>query len=123
MVQAQFTIDWFTVDAGGGDSAGGRYSLSGTIAQPDAGDAVTGQNLSVQGGYWTFSAPLPPLPELSLTRGGGQVILMWDDPGFSVRLEASEDLLLWEPVSVLPMLPGWEEPEAMRRFYRLARFE
>jgi len=32
----QYSIDWSTIDGGGGTSTGGDYSLSGTIGQPDA---------------------------------------------------------------------------------------
>ncbi len=31
-----FTIDWHTIDGGGGYSAGGDFGLEGTIGQPDA---------------------------------------------------------------------------------------
>ena len=36
-----YSIDWFTIDGGGGTSTGGVYSLSGTIGQPDAGGPLT----------------------------------------------------------------------------------
>ena len=32
-----YSIDWYTIDGGGGTSTGGVYSVSGTIGQPDAG--------------------------------------------------------------------------------------
>ena len=35
--QAQYSIDWSTIDGGGGTSTGGVYTVSGTIGQPDAG--------------------------------------------------------------------------------------
>ncbi len=36
-VHAQsYSINWFTLHAGGGTSAGGVYSVSGSIGQPDA---------------------------------------------------------------------------------------
>jgi len=31
-----YSIDWFTIDGGGGMSTGGVFSVSGTIGQPDA---------------------------------------------------------------------------------------
>jgi hypothetical protein len=33
----QYSIDWSTIDGGGGTSTGGVYSVTGTIGQPDAG--------------------------------------------------------------------------------------
>jgi hypothetical protein len=49
--QAQFQIDWYTIDEGGGASAGGAFSLTGTIGQPDAGDAQGG-GFDCAGGFW-----------------------------------------------------------------------
>ena len=50
------SITWWTVDGGGGLSAAGAYSLTGTIGQPDAGPvsgaAMTGGAYSLTGGYW-----------------------------------------------------------------------
>jgi hypothetical protein len=47
----QYSIPWHTVDGGGGASAGGGYSLKGTIGQPDAG-TLAGGNFVVEGGFW-----------------------------------------------------------------------
>ena len=33
-VAADFAIDWYTVDGGGGASSGGSFTLSGTVGQP-----------------------------------------------------------------------------------------
>ena len=49
-----FTIDWFTIDGGGGTSTGGVYSVSGTIGQPDAGGPMSGGQYSVTGGFWSL---------------------------------------------------------------------
>jgi hypothetical protein len=55
--QAQsFSVDWFTIDGGGGTSMGGVYSVSGTVGQPDAGGAMTGESYSVTGGFWSLFA-------------------------------------------------------------------
>ena len=32
-----FSLDWWTMDGGGGTSTGGVYSVTGTVGQPDAG--------------------------------------------------------------------------------------
>jgi len=52
---AQFSIDWFTFDGGGGTSTGGVYTVSGTIGQPDAG-AMSGGSYSLAGGFWGGAA-------------------------------------------------------------------
>ncbi len=49
---ADYSIDWYTIDGGGGTSTGGVYSLSGTIGQPDAG-VMSGGNYTVVGGFWS----------------------------------------------------------------------
>ncbi len=52
---ADLTIDWYTIDGGGGTSTGGNYALSGTIAQPDASSfaaPMTGGDFELVGGFW-----------------------------------------------------------------------
>jgi hypothetical protein len=56
---AQFQIDWYTIDGGGGSSAGGGFSLTGTIGQHDAG-AAAGGAFECGGGFWGGSAVAPP---------------------------------------------------------------
>lgn len=45
-----FTLNWWTVDGGGGSSNGGDYTLSGTIGQQDAG-AMQGGDYTLAGGF------------------------------------------------------------------------
>jgi hypothetical protein len=52
---AQFAVNWFTIDGGGGTSTGGTFSVSGTVGQPDAG-AMTGGTYMLYGGFWTVTA-------------------------------------------------------------------
>jgi hypothetical protein len=46
-----YELSWFTVDGGGGESAGGGYALVGTAGQADAG-ALSGGDYSLVGGFW-----------------------------------------------------------------------
>ncbi len=55
MALAQFQIDWYTIDGGGGDSSGGAFFLSGTIGQPDAGNSIAGGAFQISGGFWPAS--------------------------------------------------------------------
>ena len=48
---ADYTIQQWTVDAGGGTSISDQYSLSGTIGQTDAG-MLSGGDYSLAGGFW-----------------------------------------------------------------------
>ena len=54
MVLAQdgFNGSWWTVDGGGGDSAGGGYTLVGTIGQHEAGVLLEGDGYTLTGGLW-----------------------------------------------------------------------
>lgn len=51
-----YSIPWYSVDAGGGTSVGGPYSLSGTIGQHDAGAAASGGGYALAGGFWSAGA-------------------------------------------------------------------
>ncbi len=48
---ADYSIDWYTIDGGGGQSSGGSYVVTGTIGQPDAGYHNSGQ-YELLGGFW-----------------------------------------------------------------------
>ena len=47
----QYSIDWSSIDGGGGTSTGGVYAVTGTIGQPDAG-TLSGGAYTLQGGFW-----------------------------------------------------------------------
>src|SRR6059036_1881225 len=87
--QAQsYTIDWFTIDGGGGTSTGGVYSVSGTIGQPDAGPAMSGGNYSLTGGFWSLLsvAQTPGAPLLNIFRTSTNTAVVswpWPSTGFS----------------------------------------
>lgn len=102
-VAKSYSIDWFTIDGGGGDSSGGGYSVSGTIGQSDAG-TMTGGNFSVNGGFWGVisAVQIPGAPLLSITRTNNAVIISWPDTAMGFRLENNFNLSLtngWTPAS------------------------
>jgi len=77
-----YSIDWFTVDGGGGTSTGGVYSVSGTVGQPDAG-AMSGGNYTLEGGFWGIIAAVqtPGAPLLSIFRTTtNTVAVTWPSP-------------------------------------------
>ncbi|MBN2005035.1 MAG: hypothetical protein JXA21_16875 [Anaerolineae bacterium] len=47
-----YHIAAWTLDNGGGASAGGRFAVTGTIGQSDASAAMQGGAYSLTGGYW-----------------------------------------------------------------------
>ena len=50
----EFSIDWYTMDGGGGYSSGENFELEGTIGQHDAG-VSSGGDFVLTGGFWNFS--------------------------------------------------------------------
>lgn len=47
----EYSISWWTVDGGGGSSSNSTYSISGTVGQPDAGQAASA-SYTVYSGFW-----------------------------------------------------------------------
>ncbi|MGI8967318.1 MAG: hypothetical protein ACR2H1_14710 [Limisphaerales bacterium] len=88
-----YSIDWFTIDGGGGTSTGGVYSVSGTIGQPDAG-TMSGGNFSIDGGFWGIIAAVqtPGAPLLTITRSNSFAIVSWPDTATGFRLENNSNL-------------------------------
>jgi hypothetical protein len=84
-----YSIDWSTVDGGGGTSTGGVYVVSGTIGQPDAGKMQGGQ-YTIEGGFWAAAQAVqtPGAPFLSIqASGAGQATISWtpSTPGYSLQ--------------------------------------
>ena len=79
-LQAQYSIDWFTIDGGGGTSTGGVYTVTGTIGQPDAGGPMTNGQYSVTGGFWALPTAVQVVgaPTLKIVSAGpGQASISW----------------------------------------------
>jgi hypothetical protein len=71
------SLDWWTVNGGGGTSVStdGRFALSGTAGQPDAG-SLAGGNFFLQGGFWNSAAA--PVPSLWIVRlPNGDIEVSW----------------------------------------------
>lgn len=85
------SISWFTIDGGGGTSTSndGRFSVSGTIGQPDAGVAMTGVNVSLAGGFWSlYAVPVPGAPRLNIQfTPTNTVIVFWPSPSTGWTLQ------------------------------------
>ncbi len=89
-----YSIDWSTIDGGGGTSTGGVYSVSGTIGQPDAGTVMTGGNYSVSGGFWSLInvVQTPGAPTLTVTHSSNSVKVSWPYPSTGWTLQQNPDL-------------------------------
>ena len=90
-----FSIDWFTIDGGGGTSTGGVYRVSGTVGQPDAGPTMSGGNYSVEGGFWSLIAAVqtPGAPTLNIRLTATNTALVsWPFPSTGFVLEQNPAL-------------------------------
>ena len=126
---AQYSIDWHTIDGGGGTSTGGVYSVTGTIGQPDAG-RMSGGNYTIEGGFWgilgvvqTEGAPL-----LSIQSSGGGVVVLWPNPSTGWNLQQNSDLSTtnWVNVLTTPVVVNTNKtvtvsPAVGNRYFRLMK--
>ena len=89
-----YSIDWFTIDGGGGTSTGGVYAVSGTIGQPDAGGPMTGGNYSLTGGFWSlFAVQTPGAPVLSIKLTPTNTAqVYWPSPSTGFNLQVNTNL-------------------------------
>jgi hypothetical protein len=126
----QYSIDWYTIDGGGGTSTGGVYAVSGTIGQPDAG-AMSGGNYTLEGGFWGIIAvvQMPGAPLLTIiATGPGTVVVSWPYPstGFSLQQNFAVETANWTDVGASPEHVGdnWQvpvSPPVGNKFYRLKK--
>ena len=89
-VAQSYSIDWHTIDGGGGTSTGGVYSVSGTIGQPDAGGPMTNGQYSVTGGFWVLptAVQVSGAPTLTIVPAApGNATISWtpNTPGFVLQ--------------------------------------
>jgi hypothetical protein len=121
-----YSIDWFTIDGGGGTSTGGVYSVNGTLGQPDAGGPLTNGQYSVTGGFWALPIAVqsPGAPLLTIAPASpGQATVSWTPatPGFVLQETLSLSPTNWlnsasgatNPITVPANLPT--------KFYRLRK--
>lgn len=122
-----FTIDWHTIDGGGGTSTGGVYSVSGTIGQPDAG-VMSGGGYSIIGGFWSIEAvQMPGAPLLTIRRTqANTIVISWPSPsaGFSLQQIGNLNLSNWASPAEAITDNGTNKfiivnPPTGNRFYRL----
>ena len=85
---ADYEIDWYTIDGGGGQSSGGDYVLTGTVGQPDAGYHGDG-NIELLGGFWP-GGPLCFVQFDDFARFADYWLLT--GPGLPADLDSDEDV-------------------------------
>jgi hypothetical protein len=131
-----YSLNWSTIDGGGGTSSGGPYSLSGTIGQPDAGGPMTAGPYSLIGGFWSVVSTVqtPGAPLLTVRRDivTGAVTLSWPQPADGFLLDQTPALqpippaIAWTQVAFPYQTNGGQISVTIpsptnNRFYRLRR--
>ena len=122
-----YSIDWYTIDGGGGTSTGGTFSVSGTIGQPDAGGPMTGGNYTLTGGFWALISAVqtPGAPTLYISYSGDTVTVYWQSGwGWSLEQNSTLDAPGWSPTSYYIVNIGGTNqititPPAGNLFFRL----
>jgi hypothetical protein len=83
-----YSIGWYKIAGGGGTSANGQFSVTGTIGQPDAGGTMTGGNYSMTGGFWSLISVVQTAgaPTLYIGYSGNTVTVSWQNvSGWSLQ--------------------------------------
>jgi hypothetical protein len=125
-----YSIDWYSIDGGGGTSSGGPYTIAGSIGQPDAG-VMAGGNYSLTGGFWSIISAIqtPGAPYLSIfPTSTNTVVISWPAPATGFSLQQNSDLktTAWSGVSQTPSQVGTNkvvilQPTAGQLYFRLAQ--
>jgi len=120
---AQYSVSWFAV-------AGGVYSVSGTIGQPDAGK-MSGGDFTLDGGFWGIIAAVqtPGAPLLTITPSSqlSTITVSWPSPSTGWTLQQNTNgvgSVNWSSVTNGVQDNRTEKfltvtPPAGNRFYRL----
>jgi hypothetical protein len=120
-----YSIDWSTIDGGGGTSTGGVYSVTGTIGQPDASATpMTYGQYSVSGGFWALPTLVqtPGTPTLHITNAApGFATIWWTPitPGFTLQTTDSLPPTNWANAPSGTNNPATVQATPPRKFYRL----
>src|SRR5688500_16202566 len=87
------SVDWSTIDGGGGTSTAATFSVSGTIGQPDAG-RMSGGNFTLEGGFWSGVSVIqtPGASTLYVTNGPSGVVVYWPLPATGFVLDETPAL-------------------------------
>lgn len=123
---AQYSISWHTIDGGGGTSAGGLYTISGTIGQPDAGPVMANGPYAITGGFWALPVVVqtPGAPTLTIAPAApGQATISWTPatPGFILQESTTLSPADWTNSPSGATNPVTVPATGATRFYRLLK--
>jgi hypothetical protein len=86
-------VDQSSLDGGGGTCSGGRFSVTGSVGQPDAG-MMRGGSFAVEAGLWSLFTVVqtPGAPVLKIVRSGATAVLSWPSAEGTFQLQSNPDL-------------------------------
>lgn len=129
LLAQSYSIDWYTIDGGGGTSTNGQFTLRGTIGQPDASQStMAGGAYSLTGGFWAlFALQTPGAPVLAIRlTSTNTVMVYWPSPstGFNLQLNTNLTTTNWIAATNSVTDIGTikyilVDPPAGNRYYRL----
>ena len=99
---AGLSLSFSTADGGGGSCSGGvtpaggtKFTMTGTIGQPDAGGSVAGTYVQQGGLIPAFT--LPVAPALNMSRSGSLFAFTWPEfcQGFVLEAPSSPNGSVW----------------------------
>ena len=102
--QADFTLTRSVIATGGGTSAGGLFTVTGTTGETAAGSpAASGARFDLASGFWAAMpavmwpvlAPQAPVVQTAAGGPGFNVRLEWSPSRAGWKLEFSYDLINW----------------------------
>lgn len=125
-VAQSYSLNWATIDGGGGTSTGGVFTVRGTIGQPDAGGPLTGGSFAVTGGFWALpiAVQTPGAPTLTIARvNASQVRISWapNTPGFVLQETATLTPPNWVNSPSGAANPAIVNTGPNAKFYRLRK--
>jgi hypothetical protein len=85
---AHYSIDWFTIDGGGGTSAHGAFTMCGTFGQSDS-FVSSGGSFRLEGGFWSGVTLVQPsgAPLLKVRIAGSSAVISWPLDAAGYRLQ------------------------------------
>ena len=125
LIAQNYSVDWYTIDDGGGTSSGGTFSLTGTIGQPDASVLpMTNVQYSVTGGFWALpiAVQVTNAPLLTITPAGpGLATISWapNTPGFVLQYSPTMMPANWQDAASGSQNPVTVPATVPAGFYRL----
>ena len=106
---SDYTLDWWTVDGGGGRSSGGDYTLSGTIGQSDAG-LLTNGDYVLNGGFWYDEVACQPPASVTTMIASNTVLLTWDSGTYHIYRAINDPYFVTTTLYASDVASGWPDP-------------